>query len=86
MLVVVVRAAPVCVDGVCYPSEEAARADGVSEEKIKAALAEHAAAPGEAAPNLGFSLPTVADEPADKSRTRVAIGYMKAPQMIAFLS
>ena len=85
LLCAFVRATPVCVDGVCYPSEEAARADGVSEEKIKAALAEHAAAPGEAAPSLGFSLPTVAEEPADKSRTRVAIGYMKAPQMIAFL-
>ncbi len=85
LLCAFVHAAPVCVDGVCYPSEEAARADGVSEEKIKAALAEHAAAPGEAAPSLGFSLPTVAEEPADKSRTRVAIGYMKAPQMIAFL-
>ena len=85
LLCAFVQAAPVCVDGVCYPSEEAARADGVSEEKIKAALAEHAAAPGEAAPSLGFSLPTVAEEPADKSRTRVAIGYMKAPQMIAFL-
>lgn len=85
LLCAFVQAAPVCVDGVCYPSEEAARADGVSEEKIKAALEEHAAAPGEAAPSLGFSLPTVAEEPADKSRTRVAIGYMKAPQMIAFL-
>ena len=82
----IVRAAPVCVDGVCYPSEEAARADGVSEDRIKAASAEHSAAPGEAAPSLGFSLPTVAEEPADERRTRVAIGYMKAPQMIAFLA
>ena len=80
-----VQAAPVCVDGVCYPSEEAARADGVSEDRIKAASAEHSAAAGEAAPSLGFSLPTVAEETADKSRIRVAIGYMKAPQMIAFL-
>ena len=85
LLCAFVRAAPVCVDGVCYPSEEAARADGVSEDRIKAASAEHSAAAGEAAPSLGFSLPTVAEEPADKSRTRVAIGYMKAPQMIAFL-
>ena len=85
LLCAFVRAAPVCVDGVCYPSEEAARADGVSEDRIKAASAEHSAAPGEVAPSLGFSLPTVAEEPADKSRIRVAIGYMKAPQMIAFL-
>ena len=85
LLCAFVRATPVCVDGVCYPSEEAARADGVSEDRIKAASAEHSAARGEAAPSLGFSLPTVAEEPADKSRIRVAIGYMKAPQMIAFL-
>ena len=53
LLAVVVRAAPVCVDGVCYPSEEAARADGVSEEKLKAALAEHASATGEAPFQIG---------------------------------
>ena len=81
----IVRAAPVCVDGVCYPSEEAARADGVSEDRIKAASAEHAAAPGEAAPSFGMTLPTAEEVPADKSRTRVAVGYLKAPQMIAFL-
>ncbi len=85
LLCAFVRAAPVCVDGVCYPSEEAARADGVSEEKIKAALSEHAAAPGEAAPSFGMTLPTAEEVPADKSRTRVAVGYLKAPQMIAFL-
>ena len=85
MLVVVVRAAPVCVDGVCYPSEEAARADGVLEEKIKAALSEHSVAPDEAAPSFGMTLPTVEEKPAPKSRTRVAAGYMKAPQMVAFL-
>ena len=85
MLAIVVRAVPVCVDGMCYPSEEAARADGVSEDKIKAALAEHAAAPDEAAPSFGVTLPTAEEEPEDKSRKRVAVGYMKAPQMIAFL-
>ena len=80
-----VQAAPVCVDGVCYPSEEAARADGVSEDKIKAALEEHASVPGEAAPSFGMALPTAEEVPADKNRTRLAVGYMKAPQMIAFL-
>ena len=59
VLAALVQAAPVCVDGVCYPSEEMARADGVSAEKIAAASAQ--------------------------GRPRVAAGYMKAPQMVAFL-
>ena len=49
---VAVLAAPVCVDGVCYPSEEMARAAGALREKPE---------------------------------SRVAVGYMKAPQMVAFL-
>ena len=36
LLAVLVQAAPVCVDGICYPSEEAARADGVSEALAEA--------------------------------------------------
>ena len=80
-----VRAAPVCVDGVCYPSEEAARADGVSEAKITAALAEHAAAPGEAASNLDIPMLSAAGGATEKKHTRVAVGYLKAPQMVAFL-
>ena len=80
-----VRAAPVCVDGVCYPSEEAARADGVSEAKITAALAEHAAAPGEAASSLDIPMLSAAGGATEKKHTRVAVGYLKAPQMVAFL-
>ena len=76
LLAATVQAAPVCVDGVCYPSEEMAREAGVSEQKIKAALAEHAP-DGGAAPAAG----TVAGQ----DRARVAVGYLKAPQMTAFL-
>jgi len=56
--VLLAQAAPVCVDGTCYPSEEAALADGVPAAKIKAAGTKSA---------------------------RVAVGYMKPPQMLAFL-
>ena len=86
LLAVVVQAVPVCVDGVCYPSEEAARADGVSEAKLKAALSEHAAAKGESLPVPGEMATLAADGAEEKVRPRVAVGYMKAPQMIAFLS
>ena len=66
-----VFAAPVCVDGVCYPSEEMARAAGVDAQKIAAAMAAgHDDMPSPAASAGG---------------TRVAMGYMKAPQMTAFL-
>ena len=76
LLAAIVRAAPVCVDGTCYPSEEMAREAGVPEQKIKAALAGHGSE-GVAAP-----APAVA---AGRGRTRVAVGYLKAPQMTAFL-
>ena len=85
LLAAIVRAAPVCVDGVCYPSEEMARADGVSEEKLKAALAEHASATGEAAPRPGSEAPPATAGAAGTGRPRVAVGYLKAPQMTAFL-
>ena len=85
LLTVVGQAAPVCVDGVCYPSEDAARADGVSEAKLKAALAEHAATNGDAAPTPGGEAMPSADVAAWANRPRVAVGYMKAPQMVAFL-
>ena len=83
LLTVVGQAAPVCVDGVCYPSEEAARADGVSEAKLKAALAEHVDEAGNATQATG--MPSTTDEVSGKGRVRVAVGYMKAPQMVAFL-
>lgn len=85
LLAVVVRAAPVCVDGVCYPSEEMAREAGVPEAKLKAALAEHAAAKGDSSPIPGGVVTPAADEAAGKDLPRVAAGYMKAPQMVAFL-
>ena len=66
-------AAPVCVDGVCYPSEEMAREAGVSEQKLAAAKA------------AGHSdMPSPAQAAAEGG-PRVAVGYMKAPQMVAFL-
>lgn len=73
---VAVLAAPVCVDGVCYPSEEMAREAGVSPEKIEAAKAEHEAG---AAP-VSEAMPE-----SPKISARIAVGYMKAPQMVAFL-
>ena len=72
LLSVIVQAAPVCVDGVCYPSEEMAREAGVDEQKLKAALAEHGAAPA----------PVVAEQGGAR---RMSIGYMRPPQMVAFL-
>ena len=66
LLTVVGQAAPVCVDGVCYPSEEAARADGVSEAKLKAALAEHVDEAGNATQATG--MPSTADEVSGKGR------------------
>ena len=66
-------AAPVCVDGVCYPSEEMAREAGVTVQQIEAARAEHAA---EGTPQTGG---------ASAAGPRVAVGYLKAPQMTAFL-
>ena len=85
LLTVAVQAVPVCVDGVCYPSEEAARADGVSEAKLKAALAEHAAANVDSAPIPGDETAPTANVAIGAHRPRVAVGYMKAPQMVAFL-
>ena len=82
-MTVLAQAEPVCVDGVCYPSEEAARADGISETKIQAALAEHADEAGDATQVI--ETPPTATEASGKGRARVAIGYMKAPQMVAFL-
>ena len=76
LVAVVAWAAPVCVDGTCYPSEEMAREAGVSEQKIKAALAGHGA-DGDAAPAMNAA--------AGQRRTRMAVGYLKAPQMTAFL-
>ncbi|MGN0846187.1 MAG: cytochrome c biogenesis protein CcdA [Kiritimatiellia bacterium] len=74
-------ARPVCVGEMCYPSEEAARAAGVSPEAIqKALLDEHADGPQAASP--------VATTPAESPRAdsvRVAMGYMKPPEFLAFL-
>ena len=77
-------AAPVCVDGVCYPSEEAALADGVSREKLaEAKRAEHAAGgPAETA------RPELAVSSADRTgaRPRMATGLLKAEEMTRFLA
>ena len=91
-------AEPVCVDGMCYPDEEAARAAGVSEAKIAAARAAgaHDDAPGQGLSDLKNLLhatdaPTVR-ESGEKSvaegrmRRRLAFGYMDAATFTAFLS
>lgn len=72
---VAVLAAPVCVDGVCYPSEEMAREAGVPAYKIEAAKAEHGSEAEPPETVVATETPEV----------RVAAGYMKAPQMVAFL-
>ncbi len=53
--------APVCIDGVCYPSEEAARAAGA------------------------IVLPTASAGAAAKDGRRLAMGYMSADELIAFI-
>ncbi len=70
-------ARPVCVGEMCYPSEQAALDAGVSPEVIKKALAEeHVETP--TVPNM--VAPIVPNRPA-----RLAMGYMKPPELLAFL-
>ncbi|MBQ6010495.1 MAG: thioredoxin family protein [Kiritimatiellae bacterium] len=91
-------AEPVCVDGMCYPDEAAARAAGVSEAKIAAARASgaHDDAPVQGLSDLKNLLhatdaPSVR-ESGEKSaaegrmRRRLAFGYMDAATFTAFLS
>jgi len=77
-------ARPVCVGNLCYPSEAAARADGVSEAALAAAL--------EAGDDHGDLPPTVAPPavpgeaaPAAPPTLRTAMGYMDAATFGAFL-
>ena len=91
-------AEPVCVDGVCYPDEDAARAAGVPEAKITAARAAgaHDDAPGQGLSDLKNLLHGT-DEPKaqvpdgesaveGRVRRRLALGYMDAATFTAFLS
>lgn len=67
------QAEPVCVDGVCYPSEEAAREAGVI---VPFGAGRHDATP----------LPEARTEgAADADGRRLAMGYMSSAELIAFL-
>ena len=70
-------ARPVCVGEMCYPSEQAARAAGVSREAIEKALREDHSEEG---------APVVEVAPKKASGdVRLAMGYMKPEAMTAFL-
>ena len=70
-------ARPVCVGEMCYPSEQAARAAGVSREAIEKALKEDHSEEG---------APVVEVAPKKASGdVRLAMGYMKPEAMTAFL-
>lgn len=76
-------AAPVCIDGVCYPSEEAALADGVSRAKLDAA--KHAA-PAHAAQKPAPAEKTPAAEDGNIPPPRLAMGLLDAAGLKAFLA
>ena len=67
------QAEPVCVDGVCYPSEEAAREAGVV---VPLGAGRHDATPSPVARTEGA---------ADADGRRLAMGYMSSAELIAFL-
>ncbi len=67
------RAEPVCVDGVCDPSEEAAREAGVI---VPFGAGRHDATPSPVARTEGA---------ADADGRRLAMGYMSSAELIAFL-
>ena len=67
------QAEPVCVDGVCYPSEEAAREAGVV---VPIGAGRHDATPSPVARPEGA---------ADADGRRLAMGYMSSEELIAFL-
>lgn len=70
-------ARPVCVGEMCYPSEQAALAAGVSREAIEKALREDHSEEG---------APVVEVAPKKASGdVRLAMGYMKPEAMTAFL-
>ena len=70
-------ARPVCVGEMCYPSEQAALAAGVSREAIEKALREDHSVEG--APVVEFAPKKASGE------VRLAMGYMKPEAMTAFL-
>ena len=88
-----VHAKPVCIGETCYLSEEAAIAAGHSPEEVKAALAGHGggATAGERAPgaaaSAGQETSTTGREQeiGVPSKGRLAMGYMKPAEFIAFL-
>jgi len=67
------QAEPVCIDGVCYPSEEAAREAGVV---VPFGVGRHDATPSPVARTEGV---------ADADGRRLAMGYMSSAELIAFL-
>ena len=79
----------ICVGGVCYLSEEAARAAGVSQFEIDAAKAEHAATGQDAVPAAETPPAPDVKQPAvvnpGGSGARLAMGFMKPKELIAFL-
>ncbi len=97
----------ICVNGLCYLSEEAAREAGVSEKDIAAAKAAHAKEAttfnlddGETDPDATPAEKPPAEKPAaaqpaaapgavpvakPAEGVRVAMGYMNAPKLVAFL-
>ena len=70
-------ARPVCVGEMCYPSEQAALAAGVSRETIEKALREDHSVEG--APVVEVAPKKASDD------VRLAMGYMKPEAMTAFL-
>ena len=87
----VCAAEQVCVNGVCYLSEEDALAAGVSLADIEAARKEHAAENAAEGTKSADEKPAAAVENApvvvEKGPVgaRVAMGYMNASKMVAFL-
>ena len=91
-----VGAEQICIGDICYLSEEDARAAGVTEIEIAAAKAAYAAEAAAESPAPGAEVPAVppagekpvaaGTEPAaPRQAPRVALGYLTAPKLVAFL-
>lgn len=80
-------ARPVCIGSKCYLSEEAALADGVTRAEIDQALAEEHEEPdaAEARTDGDVRPPVVSTPDARPPAARLAMGYMKADALCAFL-
>ncbi len=71
-------AGPVCIDGVCYPSAEAARAAGVKVPAMELPALLQATVENS---NAGEALP----QETLQMKSRMKLGYMRADEFIAFL-